>query len=72
MIIHQLQKAQDYFKNRELNIATIKKFGLGYAEDSWHSLMNNLRRMGYRLEDLIALGLVIKSEKSTYSTTRKW
>ncbi|CDM68728.1 DNA primase [Clostridium bornimense] len=64
------KKAQDYFKNRELNIATIKKFGLGYAEDSWHSLMNNLRRKGYRLEDLIALGLVIKSEKSTYDRFR--
>ena len=64
------KKAQSYFKNRELNIATIKKFGLGYAEDSWHSLMNNLKRMGYKLEDLIALGLVIKSEKSTYDRFR--
>lgn len=64
------KKAQNYFRDRELNIATIKKFGLGYAEDSWHSLMNELRRRGYKIEDLITLGLAIKSEKSTYDRFR--
>lgn len=59
-------KALDYLKNRGITNETIKNFGLGYAPDSWNSLMNYLKKYGYSELDLVNCGLVLKSEKGTY------
>lgn len=52
-----------YFLNRGITEKIIRKFGLGYSNDSWNSLMNFLMRKGYSELDLLNAGLIIKSPK---------
>ncbi|MDT8715329.1 DNA primase [Clostridium sp. 19966] len=55
--------AQQYFKARGIGVNTIKKFGLGYADNSWNALLKYLKSKGYTELDMLNLGLIIKSEK---------
>lgn len=57
------KKAQEYFTARGISVSTMKRFGLGFAPDSWHSLLNALKAKGYTELDMLSLGLIIKSEK---------
>lgn len=48
---------------RGLSDETIAVFQLGYAPESWDWLLNSLRRLGYRDEDIVDVGLAVRSEK---------
>lgn len=64
--------ALDYLTGRGLTLKTIKHFGLGAAPDSWDMLINHLKEKGYRGEDMLAAGVVGKSQKGTlYDRFRK-
>lgn len=52
----------EYFKNRKLTPTTVRRFGLGYAPDSWDSLLKHLLDNGYALDDIKAAGLAIQSK----------
>ena len=52
----------EYFKNRKLTPTTVRRFGLGYAPDSWDSLLKHLLYKGYALDDIKAAGLAIQSK----------
>lgn len=52
----------EYFKNRRLTPTTVRRFGLGYAPDSWDSLLKHLLDKGYALDDIKAAGLAIQSK----------
>ena len=52
----------EYFKNRKLTPTTVRRFGLGYAPDSWDSLLTHLLDNGYALDDIKAAGLAIQSK----------
>lgn len=54
----------DYFLNRGLSMSTIKHFGLGYAPDSWHDLLNHMRSKGFTQNELFDADLVKRSEKN--------
>lgn len=58
------KKAKNYFLNRGISEETIRKFGLGYSNDSWNSLLFHLRKKGFKDEIILEAGLVLKSEKS--------
>lgn len=65
------QVAQDYALRRELTPATVKKFGLGYAPDSWDSLTNAMKALGYSEGLMLQAGLVRKGKKGgVYDTFR--
>jgi len=55
--------AKEYFLNRGIQESTIRKFGLGYGNDSWNNLIYQLRKKGIRDEIMLEAGLVIKNEK---------
>lgn len=58
------QKAKEYFLNRGIKEETIKKFGLGFANDSWNSLMFYLRKKGVNDILLEEAGLIsVNKEK---------
>lgn len=54
----------NYFKDRGLTTATITRFGLGFAADSFTDLRDVLRANGYRDEEAYEAGLLIKSQKN--------
>jgi len=63
--------AQDYALRRELTPATVKKFGLGYAPDSWDSLVKAMKALGYSEGLMLQAGLVRKGKKGgVYDTFR--
>ncbi len=55
-----------YLRKRELSNETIKKYGLGFAPDSWDSLRKHLRAKGYTDEEMYRAFLVSKSKKGSY------
>lgn len=57
-------KALEYFKNRGITENTIKTFGLGYAPEGWQNIIDYLGKPPFSLEDLEAMGLVIKKENT--------
>ena len=58
------QNAKEYFLIRGIKEETIKKFGLGYANDSWNSLMFYLRKKGINDGLLEEAGLIsVNKEK---------
>ena len=56
--------AREYWrKRRGLSDDTIRRFGLGYAPDSYSDLLHYLKGRGYNEEELLESGLVRRSEK---------
>ena len=52
-----------YWRGRGLSDATIKRFGLGYAPDSFRETRDHLKSLGYTEDELLAAGLNKRSEK---------
>lgn len=57
---------RDYLRMREISAESINTFRLGYANDSWDSLLNFLLKNKVKLEDAEALGLIAKSKNGNY------
>ena len=53
-----------YIQDRGLNRDFINKYMIGYATDNFQDLMQYLLKKGYKIEDMIELGLVKKSKKN--------
>lgn len=53
----------EYLHNRGFSANIIKKFGIGFAPDTWDSLRNFLRRQGYTEDELITAYLIARSQK---------
>ncbi len=63
--------AKNYFLNRNFSKETIKEFDLGYAPDSWNSLMNRLQKKEIDEKTMLDAGLIIKKDSgSTYDRFR--
>lgn len=60
------QPGMAYLKGRQLTDETIRKFGLGYAPDSWDALRKHLRSKGYSDEELYRAFLVSRSKNGGY------
>lgn len=58
--------AVNYISMRGIASLTMKRFGLGFSNDSWNNLMNYLKRKGYTELDMIEAGLIARSEKGHY------
>lgn len=49
--------ARDYLKSREITSEIARSWQLGYAPDSWDALLGQMRKAGFRDEELRASGL---------------
>lgn len=56
-------KGLNYFKNRGLSLKLITKFGLGYAPESRFALVNHLRKLGFKKDELVAANVAFMSKK---------
>jgi DNA primase len=54
--------ARAYAQERGLTEATIARFGVGYAPDSWDATANYLRERGFSNAELLEAGLIIERE----------
>ena len=62
--------ALSYFTdNRQLSVATIKHFGLGYAPNSFDAFSKYMLAKGYTYDELVAGFLCGKSDRGTYYDT---
>ncbi|WP_315116839.1 DNA primase [uncultured Clostridium sp.] len=60
------KSAMDYLIKRGLSSRTINRFGLGYALDSWDSLLKHLKGKGYTELDMLSAGLILKNKNDRY------
>ena len=49
-----------YFRSRMLADATIRHFGLGFADDNWSSLCDHMRSKGFKDSELTAANLAVR------------
>jgi DNA primase len=59
------KNSMNYLTSRGITERTITNFGLGYAVDSWDGLLRFLKSKGYSELDMLAAGLIIKSNKGS-------
>jgi len=55
--------AREYLSKRRLTPETVKHFGLGFAPDSWDSLIKYMKGKGFSENDLVAFDLAKKTSK---------
>ena len=58
--------ALQYFQKRRLTKKMLNNFGLGFAPDSFHALLDAMTAKGYSKQELEAAGLIARSQKGTY------
>jgi DNA primase len=59
--------ARDYLKERKVEEITQDEFRLGFAPDSWDALSLFLKRKGFRDDEILGSGLVVRKEISSTS-----
>ena len=62
--------AKKYLETRAIPDKIIKKFEVGFSPNSWDKLKSAFLKRGYLEQDLIDIGVLIKTEKSTKSYDR--
>ena len=60
------KRALDYFHGRGLNDKTIRHFGLGYAPDSWDSLLKHLKSKGFSDADILLSNVAGKGKSGGF------
>lgn len=55
--------AQEYLKRRGISGKIAMRFGLGYAPEGWHNLMEHLQSKGFSQKEIVDAGLAIASKK---------
>lgn len=58
--------ALEYLSARNISVAIMKKFQMGYAPRSWDSLLNFLTKKGYNREDIHEAGLLVKKDTGRF------
>ncbi|MDR0951614.1 MAG: DNA primase [Oscillospiraceae bacterium] len=66
------EAGREYLARRGISGAMVKRFGLGFAPDSWDSLLKAMSTRGYSQAELSAAGLIKASQKGggAYDTFR--
>lgn len=58
--------ARAYIENRGLAPKTITKFGIGYAPDSWDSLIRHLRKKGFTDAEMAAASVATRTQRGNF------
>jgi DNA primase len=64
-------KALNYLRERGISLEAQQDFSVGYAPKGWNGLMNVLKGLGYKPEDMKKAGLVSQGAKGFYDTFRE-
>ena len=60
----------EYFKERKISPQTIRKYGLGYAPDSFDYLKKHLNKLGFSDDELLEAGLCVTKNDKIYDKFR--
>ena len=61
----QAKGARQYLAGRGLSSQTIARFGVGFAPNTWDSLIKHLKSKGFQEEEILDAGLASKSSKNS-------
>lgn len=61
---------RQYLQQRQLSEKTIRKYGLGYAPDSWDTLKKYMLSEGYTEQELLDAALLAKKDSHSYDKFR--
>jgi len=64
--LREHEAAVDYLKQRGIDGATAKRFGIGYAPDSWSDVLDKFGKTPEATERLLATGLVIRKDNGKH------
>ena len=64
LYLPEAKEARDYLSKRGLSAAAVKRFGLGFAPNSFDALRNHMHKLGYHDEELKTAFLCGKSERT--------
>ena len=62
--------ARDFLVSRGFAPETWASFGIGYAPKGWQNLLNHLTGLGFSLDEQVAAGLTMQSDKGGYDRFR--
>ncbi|HLB24264.1 MAG TPA: DNA primase [Dehalococcoidia bacterium] len=62
--------ARDYLTERGMAPASVEKFHIGYAPNSWDALVNHLDTRGITAAEAVAAGLAIEGDRGAYDRFR--
>ncbi len=57
------KQAIEYLKQRGVSSEMVAKFEIGFAPNSWDALLKHLLSLGFKENEIIKSGMVVKSEK---------
>ena len=60
------ESAVDYIKQRGIDGATAKRFGIGYAPDGWSNVLDKFGKSPEAIERLLATGLIIRKDNGQH------
>ena len=60
------KRAIKYLNDRGVDDSHIEKFRLGYVKDEWCTLHEHLKERGYKDEDMVKAGLIVKKDEGRY------
>ena len=63
LMSEQGKDAYAYLIRRGRDRKTIRRFGLGYAPDSWHGLVEHLRSKGFSEKEMVEANVAVQSQK---------
>ena len=61
---------REFLKGRGFDKAAAELFGVGFAPKGWNNLFDHLSALGFTVDELVAAGLVTKSERGAYDKFR--
>lgn len=59
----EAEGARQYMKSREIPLAWVEEYDLGYAPDSWDDALKWGRSKGYSEDELLEAGVLVKNEQ---------
>lgn len=66
----EAETGRQFLIGRGFDSNAAKHFGVGYAPKGWDGLLNHLRNLGFKDEELLAGGLLSQGQRGTYDRFR--
>jgi len=65
-VLRDHEAAVDYLKNRGIDGATARRFGIGFAPDGWSNVLDKYGKSDEAIDRLLATGLIIRKDNGRH------